>query len=94
MLQLLRLAFRQLAELDFVRAERLEGALFLLDLLTRAPLLLRGLVRAVALERFAMHHPDEWPASGVCLPDLQGNMHDLTPDWQVRLCSETVSGGL
>lgn len=42
--QLLRLAFRQLADLDFVRAGRLEGSLFTLDLLTREPLLQRGLV--------------------------------------------------
>ena len=44
-MQLLRSAIRQLADLDFVRAEKLDGVLFVLDLLTRAPHLQRALVR-------------------------------------------------
>ena len=44
LLQVLHAAIKQLAGFDFTKADGLDGTLFTLDLLTRAPLLQHALV--------------------------------------------------
>ncbi len=76
--QLLRLAFARLAELDFVRAGVVDGALFTLDQLTRVPLLQRALVRRRPPPP-CLHMPGDGLHCGHCLSGDRVTVAGLSP---------------